>query len=298
MRAALVGLGSMGMEMAKNILAAGIPLAGCDSSESARRMFAATGAAVSGNVADVAAKADVLVVMVVNAAQVRGVLFGDNGALSVLPPGAVVVVCSTIAPAEMRALADDFRQCDAALIDAPVSGGKAGAEAGALTVMASGAEAAMQKARPVLSAISKKIYHLGDSPGIGSAYKVAHQLAAGVHLAVAAELLALGEKAGCDANVLADIVSSSAGQSWMFDDRAPRMIAGDFCPRSTADIFVKDLGLVLNEGKNLSMPLPLAAAAHQMFLAAAGIGCGAKDDSAVIRAYRALGGIRDDADSA
>ena len=284
--------------MAKNILAAGIPLAVFDSSASARRTFEKTIAEISENITTAAAKADVLVVMVVNAAQVRNVLFGEGGAVSALPVGAIVVVCSTISPAEMRALADDFRQCDAELIDAPVSGGKAGAETGALTVMASGPEDAMQKAHPVLSAISKKIYRLGDSPGIGSAYKVVHQLAAGVHLAAAAELLALGEKAGCDPNVLFDIVSSSAGQSWMFEDRAPRMIAGDFHPRSTADIFIKDLGLVLEEGKNLSIPLPLAAAAHQMFLAAAGMGCGAKDDSSVVRVYRALSGMRDNADSA
>ena len=301
MRAAIIGLGSMGMGMAKNIIAAGIPLAGFDVSEKARRAFARAGGEASKSIAEAAATADVLVVMVVNALQVREVLFGKDGAkaaLSSLPAGAVVVVCSTIAPSEARSIAKDAEQYGAAFIDAPVSGGKAGADAGALTVMASGKPVAMRKARPVLAAIAKKIHRLGASPGIGSTYKIVHQLAAGVHLVAAAELIALGDKAGCDPKTLFEIVASSAGQSWMFKDRAPRIIANDFQPRSTVDIFVKDLGLVLREGRALSMPLPLASTAHQMLLAASGMGHGKEDDSAVVRAYRALSGGRDHADSA
>lgn len=291
MRAALVGLGSMGAAMARHISAAGIDLTGFDISPQARHAFERGGGKTAKSIADAANGADVFVVMVVNAVQVREVLFG--GAVASLPPGAVIVVCSTIAPADMRALAEELRDEDAMLVDAPVSGGKSGAEAGALTIMASGAALAMKKARPVLAAFAKKIHHLGDAPGIGSTYKMVNQLAAGIHLVAAAELMTLGAKAGCDMQTLFDIVSNSAGQSWMFDDRAPRMIAGDFQARSMVDIFVKDLELVLQAGKAHKMPLPLGACAHQVLLAASAMGWGKDDDSAVVRAYRALGAVGD-----
>ena len=286
---ALIGLGAMGRGFARNILAAGIPLRGTDLAEGAREAFQALGGEVFDSAAEAATDCDLLLLMVVNAEQARVVLF-DAGAADALAPNATVMISSTIAPSEMRALARELEARGHMLLDAPVSGGQVGAEAGTVTVMASGPDAAFRRAEPVLDAISGTVHRLGAEPGLGSTYKVVHQLAAGVHLVAAAELLSLGTRAGCDPTKLLEIVSASAGQSWMMDDRGPRMLQADPSIASTVDIFVKDLGLVLATGRDSRTALPLSAAAHQMMLAASALGHGSRDDSAVIRAYEALNG--------
>ncbi|WGW05725.1 L-threonate dehydrogenase [Tropicibacter oceani] len=285
----LIGLGAMGMGMARNILKAGIALRGFDLSEAARARLTAAGGTAFDSAAEAATGCDLLLVMVVNAAQARAALF-DSGVVQALTPGATVMLCSTVAPDEARALAADLGAAGHIMLDAPVSGGQVGAEAGTLTLMTSGADAAYARADAVLEAIAGKVHRLGDAPGLGATYKVVHQLAAGVHLVAAAEVIALGARAGCDPEKLFEIVSTSAGRSWMFEDRVPRMLAGDTAPTSTVDIFVKDLGLVLQTGRDCATPLPLSAAAHQMMIAASGMGFGGLDDSCVIRAYEALTG--------
>ncbi|MCW2308965.1 L-threonate dehydrogenase [Rhodobium gokarnense] len=286
----VIGLGSMGLGMARNAIAAGIATKGYDIFPAAREAFAAAGGTPAASVAETAADVDVLIVMVVNAAQVRDAVFGPDGAAAAMRPGAVVMVCSTIAPKDAREIGRDLAEAGLLVIDTPVSGGKVGAEAGTLTLMASGPEAAFDLAAPVIAAVSQTVYRLGDEPGMGSTYKVVHQLAAGVHLAVAAEVMAFAAHAGCDTGVLADIVSKSAGRSWMFTDRVPHMLDDDFAPRSTVDIFVKDLGLVIETGHASKTPLPLAAAAHQLFLAASSMGHGQIDDSAVVKVYESATG--------
>lgn len=288
-KTAIIGLGAMGQGMARNIMGAGIALAGYDIAPAARAAFAAAGGQASDSAADAARGGDVLLVMVQNAAQARQVLLED-GAAGALAAGAVVVLCSTVAPSDARALGAALQEQGLDLLDAPVSGGQKGADAGTLTIMASGSERAFGAAGPVLAAISKTVHRLGDAPGMGATYKVVHQLAAGVHIAAAAELMALGAKAGCDPEKLYEIVSTSAGQSWMFDDRAPRMMQADPPCTSSVDIFVKDVGLVLQTGRDAGVPLPLAAATHQLFLAAAAMGHGREDDSQVVRAYEVLTG--------
>jgi L-threonate 2-dehydrogenase len=286
---ALIGLGAMGRGMARNILGAGIALRGYDISPDARAAFAAMGGDATDTAVEAATGCDLLVVMVVDAAQAARALF-DDGAAAALRPGATVMLCSTVAPTEARALADRLAEAGHMMLDAPVSGGQVGAEAGTLTVMASGAPAAFNRAAPVLHAIAGTMHNLGDTPGLGATYKVVHQLAAGVHLVVAAEMLVLGEKAGCDPQTLLDIVGASAGRSWMMGDRGPRMLTKDAPVTSAVDIFVKDLGLVLATGRDCRAALPLSAAAFQMMLAASAMGHGRADDSAVARAYEALAG--------
>jgi 3-hydroxyisobutyrate dehydrogenase len=143
----------------------------------------------------------------------------------------------------------------------------------------------------VLDAISTKVWRLGDQIGIGSTVKMVNQLLAGVHIATAAEAMALGIRAGADPRTLFDVISSSAGSSWMWQNRMPHVLAGDDTPLSAVNIFVKDLGIVLDQARALTFPLPMAAAAHQLFLAAAAHGEGAKDDAFVIRVWQALAGI-------
>jgi len=296
---AIIGLGAMGLGMANNMLRCGIALAGYDIRADARDEFTALGGRAAGSAFEAAVDAGLVIVMVVDAAQARAVLFGDGdgdgandnrGAASAMRKGGTVMLCSTIAPADARDIAAEAASAGALFLDAPVSGGHAGAVAGSLTVMASGPAAAFTAAEPALTAIADSVHRLGDEPGVGSTYKTVHQLAAGAHLVVAAELLAFGARAGCDPQKLFDIVSTSAGQSWMLNDRAPRMLSGDTRPKSTVDIFVKDLNLALDAARDLSMPLPLASAAHQVLLAASGMGCGALDDSSVVQVYERLSG--------
>jgi putative dehydrogenase len=292
MRVGVIGLGSMGMGAALNLLkAAGMQVAGVDPRDSARAEFTAAGGTAMARAADLPEGTEALLVLVVNAHQAGAALFGADGAAPRLAPGAVIVVSSTMAPEDARKLAAIAEAHGFLYVDAPVSGGSVGARAGAMTVMASGSAAAMEKAAPLLAAISKKVWNLGEAPGLGSTMKVVHQLLAGVHIAVAAEAMALGIKAGVDARTLYEIVTGAAGNSWMFENRMPHVLDGDETPRSAVDIFVKDLGLVGDLARSVAFPTPLAAQAHQLFVSARAQGHGGKDDAFVIRAYQALSGI-------
>ena len=136
------------------------------------------------------------------------------------------------------------------------------------------------------------MFRLGDAPGIGSLVKTVNQLLAGVHIATAAEAMALAAKAGADTRAVYEVISASAGNSWMFGNRVPHMLDDDYSPLSAVEIFVKDLGLVLNTGHEHRLPLPMAAAAHQLFLAAAGAGWGRLDDAAVVKVYEQAGDFK------
>jgi 3-hydroxyisobutyrate dehydrogenase len=171
-----------------------------------------------------------------------------------------------------------------------VSGGTKGANAAALTIMCSGDASTLQRARPALDAMGSRVFDCGRAAGMGSTAKMINQLLCGVHIAAAAEAMHLAERAGVSTRTMHEIIGVSAGNSWMWGDRGPRMMMDEPPVTSAVDIFVKDLGIVLGEGRALKAGLPLSAAAMQMFLAASGLGHGAADDSQVIRAYRALNG--------
>jgi L-threonate 2-dehydrogenase len=293
MRVAVIGLGSMGMGAALNLLKApDMDVTGVDPREGARAEFAEAGGSAVARAADLPAGTEAALVLVVNAAQADAALFGPEGAAPRLAPGAVLVVSATMAPDDARRLAARAEAAGHLYLDAPVSGGAAGSRAGAMTVMASGAEAAFTRARPVLDAVAKKVWQLGEAPGIGSTVKVVHQLLAGVHIAVAAEAMALGMRAGVEPRALYDIVTSAAGNSWMFENRVPHILDADETPRSAVDIFVKDLGLVGDLARSVAFPTPLAAQALQLFISARAQGHGGVDDAFVIRAYQALSGFR------
>jgi 3-hydroxyisobutyrate dehydrogenase len=242
--------------------------------------------------ADAAAKADVVVVAVVNTQQVETVLYGDGGAVASLRRGGTVMQCATVPPAFARSLGEKLAKSGHVLLDAPMSGGRARAESGELTFMSSGSAAAYEAVESILAATSAKVFRLGDAPGIGSLVKTVNQLLAGVHIATAAEAMALAAKAGADTRAVFEVISASAGNSWMFGNRVPHMLDDDFSPLSAVEIFVKDLGLVLNTGHENRLPLPMAAAAHQLFLAAAGAGWGKLDDAAVVKVYEQAGDFK------
>jgi len=291
MKIGIIGLGTMGMGAALSLVKHGHEVHGCELRETVREQFIEAGGHAVSRPCELPDDIAALVVFVVNAAQADAALFGEDGCAAKLAPGTVILCCVTIAPEAARALDAKLTAAGLIMLDTPVSGGSVAAHAGSMTVMASGPPQGFVKAGPVLDAIAGKVWRLGDQVGIGSTVKMVNQLLAGVHIATAAEALAFGIRAGADPQTLFDVISSSAGSSWMWQNRVPHILAGDDTPLSAVNIFVKDLGIVLDQARALTFPLPMASSAHQLFLAAAAGGHGAKDDAFVIRVWQALAGI-------
>ena len=284
------GLGSMGFGVACSALAAGHHVYGFDINPDSQSKFIAKGGDQA-VVADAGAQSDVVVSVVLNGAQTVDILFGDNGIVPHMRPGSVVVSCATVAPDLARDLA---ARCDAFQIlylDAPISGGSVKAAEGALTMMASGSASSFDAAKPTLDAITQTVYRLGDEAGAGSAMKAVNQLLAGVHIAAMGEALTFGISQGVDAARIVEVISKCAGTSWMFENRAPHVVDGDYTPHSAVNIWLKDLGIVLDVAKGSNFSAPLAAAALQQFVAAAGQGLGREDDAAVAKVYAHNAGI-------
>lgn len=287
----VVGLGSMGYGAAVSAMKRGVPTWGLDTTAAARARFTAAGGQLASSLQDLASRCDVVQLLVVNAAQTDAVLFGEQGLAASLRPGSVVIASATVDPALPPQWEAKLAERSLHLIDGPVSGGAKKAADGQMTVMASGRPEAFDAAGNVLDAIAGKVYRLGDKAGVGSTVKMVNQHLAGVHIAAACEAMALGMRAGADPAALYEVICNSAGMSWMFQNRVPHILEGDYTPLSSVNIFVKDLGIVLDAARKLAFPLPLAAAAHQLYLATAAAGHGNEDDSAVVKFYAELAGL-------
>ena len=281
----LVGLGAMAQGMASSLRRAGHALRVYDIRGAVAEAFARDGGQACATATEVARHSDVLVSVVVNAAQTEELLFGPGGCAGVLRPGSAFVMCSTVAPNWSTALEARLAALSILYLDAPISGGAAKATSAQMTMMTSGAPAAYARCGPVLDAMAAKVYRLGDQAGAGSKVKIINQLLAGVHIAAAAEAMALGLREGVDPAALYEVITHSAGNSWMFENRMAHVLAGDYTPLSAVDIFVKDMGLVLDTAHASKFPLPLSATAHQMFMQASSAGFGREDDSAVIKVF-------------
>ncbi|MEQ1649101.1 MAG: NAD(P)-dependent oxidoreductase [Hyphomicrobiaceae bacterium] len=289
---AFVGLGAMGHAMASTLLRHQIRVTGYDIRPEARAKFAHAGGNTAETVIDTAKAGNVLILMPVNADQADSILFAA-GALAASPPDTTVIIMSTCAPGRIAEIAKKVEATGRNFIDAPVSGGVVGAEAGSLSIMAAGKRDVYDQHHKVLAAMGSGLVYIGPNPGQGAAMKIVNQLLCGIHIAAAAEGLAFAERQGIDPNLALDILSGSAASSWMLKNRGPRMVEKDPSVTSAVDIFVKDLSLVLDAGRSTKMGLPLAALAHQAFLAASGMGLGAADDSQVIATYQALAKVTD-----
>ena len=283
--AGVVGLGAMGSGMAGSLRRAGFALQVFDVRPKVATAFAEQGGTACATLAELGAACDVVVSVVVNAAQTEAVLFGPGGCAAAMKPGSVFVMCSTVDPNWSMALEKRLNDLGLLYIDAPISGGAAKAASGEMTMMSSGAPAAYLHADAVLHAMAAKVYRLGDSAGAGSKVKIINQLLAGVHIAAAAEAMALGLREGVDPAALYEVITHSAGNSWMFENRMAHVLAADYTPLSAVDIFVKDLGLVLDLARASKFPLPLSSTAHQMFMQASTAGFAKEDDSAVIKIF-------------
>ena len=281
----LIGLGAMGRGMAGSLRRAGYTVHVCDARPGAAAEFAAEGGVACANPADVAAACDVVISVVVNAAQTESVLFGEQGAAAAMASGSVFIMCSTVDPNWSIAMGERLNALGLLYLDAPISGGAAKAASGQMTMMTSGAPAAYALCEPMLNAMAASVYKLGDHAGAGSKVKIINQLLAGVHIAAAAEAMALGLREGVDPAALYEVITHSAGNSWMFENRMAHVLAADYTPLSAVDIFVKDLGLVLDMARASKFPLPLSSTAHQMFMQASTAGFAKEDDSAVIKIF-------------
>src|SRR6202046_987883 len=281
----VVGLGAMGMGMATSLRRAGYDLQVFDVRREVAEAFAVEGGEACSSPAAVAATCEVLISVVVNAAQTESLLFGEDGAAAAMKSGSVFVMCSTVDPGWSIALEKRLAEKGILYLDAPISGGAAKAAKGEITMMTSGHPDAYAKVGGALDAMAAKVYRLGPAAGNGNKVKIINQLLAGVHIAAAAEAMALGLRQGVDPASLYEVITHSAGNSWMFENRMAHVLAGDYTALSAVDIFVKDLGLVLDAARASKFPLPLASTAHQMFLQAASAGYGREDDSAVIKIF-------------
>lgn len=288
---AVFGLGSMGYGMAVSLLRAGHQTYGFDVVAEHMQRFRSEGGS-AGDLADIAGQVDAVVVVVLNAAQTEAVLFGAEGVAATLKPGAVVVACATVPPDFAREMATRCEGLGVHYLDAPISGGAVKAAQGKLSIMASGTPAAFAAARPVLDAIAETVFQLGDAAGAGSAMKAVNQLLAGVHIAVMAEALTFGMTQGVAPETFVEVISKCAGTSWMLENRAPHIVAGDYTPRSSIDIWPKDLGIVLDIARRANFSAPITAAALEQFLAASGMGLGREDDAAVAKVYARNAGLK------
>lgn len=284
-KAGLIGLGAMGAGIAATLRGRGYDMHVCDARRGAALRFAEDGGSAWATPAQVAAQCEILISVVVNAEQTESVLFGTDGAAAAMKPGSVFIMCSTVDPNWSIALEERLAALGILYVDAPISGGAAKAASGQMTVMSAARPEAYAKADAVLDAMAGKVYRLGDRAGAGSKVKIINQLLAGVHIAAAAEAMALGLREGVAADALYEVITHSAGNSWMFENRMAHVLAADYTPLSAVDIFVKDLGLVLDTARASKFPLPLASTAHQMFMQASTAGFAKEDDSAVIKIF-------------
>jgi 3-hydroxyisobutyrate dehydrogenase len=285
-RVGWIGLGAMGFPMAGCVARAGFDVSAYDIEPTRAEALAADGVEPAASIGAAAGGADVLVVMVATSDQVESVLFGDDPAAESLAPGATVVVMATVGPAPVQRWAERLRQQGVDVVDAPVSGGAARAGAGDLLIMVGGTQTAVNRVQPLLDAMARSAPHVGTAPGDGQKVKLVNQLLCGVHIAAAAEALALAEAMQLDPAATWEVLRGGAAASFMLDDRGARMVHGTDEVKSALDIFVKDMGLVTDAARASSYPAPLASAAEQLYLAGRRAGLGRRDDSSVIEVLR------------
>lgn len=290
-KVSVIGLGSMGLGMAQSLLRKGLAVSGADLNAEAVAKLSAAGGEGFGSARAAAEGADILVTVVVNAAQTEAVLYGEAGAAAAMKKGGVIISSATMSPDDARRLARQAEALGLHYLDAPISGGAAKAAAGQLTIMASGTAEAFAAARPALDAMAATVYELGNEAGIGAAFKMVNQLLAGVHIAAACEAVTFAAKLGLDLPTVYKVITASAGNSWMFENRVPHILDGDYAPRSAIDIFTKDLGIVSDMGRKEKFPLPVAATALQLFLMTAAAGMGRDDDASVARMIAKMTGL-------
>jgi 3-hydroxyisobutyrate dehydrogenase-like beta-hydroxyacid dehydrogenase len=280
----VIGAGAMGMGVVRSLRRAGMATSVHDVRPQAERDAAALGATIAASSSTVASACDVTIVLVVDAGEVEAVLFGPQGFVAEARAGAVVVLSSTLAPDYVASLAPRLAAQSITLVDAPVSGGPARAHDGTMTIMAAGPPEALARCEPVFAVIARKVFRVGAAAGDAAKFKIVNNLLAAVNLAAAGEALALAKRAGLDLHALTDVINASSGASWIFADRVPRALAGDFAPRAAARILAKDVGIAADFAARLGADATFARTAQAAFAAMIAAGHGDDDDAVMVRA--------------
>jgi len=279
-RVGVVGVGAMGMGVAKALLAKGFTVCVRDIVASREDEAVAAGAErLSGDV-------DVLVSLVVDAAETHAVVEEHGGRAPAF------MMCSTIAPRDAQKYAAALRVCEVEMLDAPVSGGPARAHAGTLSMMASGSEAAFARCQPVIDAMTAKCFRMGATAGDGSRVKVVNNMMAASNIAAACEAMAMAAKLGIDLPRAMAVVNASSGASWMFADRMPRALAGDYAPTAAARVLLKDVGLFVEVARSFGLSAPMAEQAQAVFRDACENGFAEEDDAALLKRYAESWGVK------
>lgn len=286
---AFIGLGNMGGPMAANLIKAGHQLRVFDLVQGALDAASAAGAHAATSAHDTLVDAEIVISMLPASRHVEGLYLGDGGILTQIPDGALVIDCSTIAPVSARKVADAARARGLAMLDAPVSGGTAGAAAGTLTFIVGGDANVLERARPVLEAMGKNIFHVGDN-GAGQVAKLCNNMALGVIMAATGEALALGVAQGLDPAVLSQMMAVSTGRSWATEVCNPWPGVLPNAPASRGysggfgnDLMLKDLGLVAESAVQAGVSIPLGELARNLYAMNSMAGNGALDFSSVVK---------------
>lgn len=285
-----IGLGNMGSGMCANLVRAGHTVTAFDLSAAALAQAEAAGATAGTSAKDAAKGADAVITMLPAGKHVRSVYFGEDGIAADLDPGTLVIDCSTISVDDARAIASDLAGAGIAMVDAPVSGGTAAAESGALTFMVGGAPDAFAKAEPILKAIGAKIFHAGGA-GNGQAAKIANNMLLGISMIATSEAFALAEKLGLDAQTFFDISSNASGQCWSMTSYCPAPgpvpaapANRDYQPGFAVAMMLKDLNLAADAAASVGAVTPCGASAQATYAALDAEGLGDRDFSVVYRA--------------
>ena len=285
----VVGLGSMGFGIAQSLIRAGYSVYGQDKNlKQQKRLIEEGGYDKNIPFNDLQA----VIIVVLNEKQTREIIFGQNGISEKLKKNSLIMVCTTVAPDFAKEMASSCNDKGLLYLDAPISGGSKKSAEGKLSYMISGSPKAFEVAKPILDCTSETVFEFGEHVGSGSAMKAVNQMLAGVHIAAMAEAITFGITQGIDPKRFLEVISKCAGTSWMLENRTPHIIDNDYSPKSSINIWPKDLGIVLDRAKNANFSAPLTAAALQQFISAAGSGLGQEDDAAVAKIYARNAGIK------
>jgi putative dehydrogenase len=284
----VIGLGSMGYGIAQSLIRSGYNVYGQDKNTVQQKKLIEEG----GQDAEIPfGDLDAVIIVVLNEAQTRDIIFGEEGIAEKLKKDTLVIVCTTVSPNFAKEMAAACENKELLYLDAPISGGSIKSSQGKLSYMVSGSKNALIAAKPILDSTSETVFEFGEVVGSGSAMKAVNQMLAGVHIAAMAEAITFGITQGIEPERFLEVISKCAGSSWMLENRAPHIIDGDYSPKSSINIWPKDLGIVLDIAKSSNFSAPITSAALQQFIAASGSGLGHEDDAAVAKVYARNAGI-------